>query len=430
MGEGEEGTLAVGGTPAAPVAVGAVETALMRIGVREHVARLLAATPSLRPSWFAAVALAAGLSVAASNAQTRGLPVFLFLAPLLPIAGVAAAYGPGVDPAYEISRAAPTSSFTLTLWRAAAVLATTTVLTFAAGFGLSAEPWTAAAWVLPSFAVAVASIALGTILEPAAACATVASVWIAGSIVAARMLDADSVFRGPAQLAYAALAIAGSVVVVRRRERVEIDQRRVRRRIVVAADEERRRLERNLHDGAQQQLVGIALKVRLAKAQVHRDQDATATLLDELETDVADALASLRELARGMYPPILAERGLVAALEAHASRLAFSVDVHAPGLARYAAEIEATLYFCCLEALQNVSKYAGASRVTVRLDRLGDELGFAVTDDGAGFEPRKSSRGAGLRNMEERLRAYGGSVEVRSAPGRGTTVRGRLKLDA
>jgi signal transduction histidine kinase len=201
-----------------------------------------------------------------------------------------------------------------------------------------------------------------------------------------------------------------------------------RRRIVAAQDEERRRLERNIHDGAQQQLVALAVKVRLARQLNDRDPVEAARRLEEVETELGQALEDLRDLARGIYPPLLADRGLAVALRSQASKAAVPVTVQAESLGRYPQDREAAVYFCCLEALQNVAKYAGATSVVIRLRGVGDELRFSVSDDGAGFDPAARAYGTGLRGMADRLEALGGDLLVDSAPGRGTTVSGRVPV--
>jgi signal transduction histidine kinase len=195
-----------------------------------------------------------------------------------------------------------------------------------------------------------------------------------------------------------------------------------RQRLVAAQDEERRRLERNLHDGAQQQLV--ALKIKLGMLRMVEDQEKRATLVDALSAETDDAIDSLRDLARGIYPPTLAQEGLVSALRAQASKAVVPTRVEADGIERYSPDVEAAVYFCTLEALQNIAKYAEASEAWVRLAARKGSLRFEVTDDGKGFDALTTKRGAGLQNMEDRLEALGGSVEIASAPGRGTTVAG------
>jgi signal transduction histidine kinase len=204
------------------------------------------------------------------------------------------------------------------------------------------------------------------------------------------------------------------------------DLRASRQRLVATQDEERRRLERNLHDGAQQQLVALAVKQRLVGELIDKDPDRAASMIAELQADTADALDTLRDLARGIYPQVLADRGLTAALEAQIRKTPVPVDLRPDSIGRHDQEIEAAVYFCCLEALQNVSKYANASRAVVRLEVDGPWLTFGVQDDGAGFDPAKTKLGTGLQGMSDRLEALGGGLEIRSEPGRGTTIAGRV----
>jgi signal transduction histidine kinase len=202
--------------------------------------------------------------------------------------------------------------------------------------------------------------------------------------------------------------------------------RRSRQRLVSAQDEERRRLERNLHDGAQQQLVALNVKLGLLERLVERDPAQAKTIASQLQGDATGALEELRDLARGIYPPLLADRGLVAALESQARKSAVPVEIEADGVGRYAREAEAAVYFSCLEALQNVAKYASASRATVRLTDGDGRLRFEVIDDGTGFDTASSSYGTGLQGIADRLSALDGELEVRSAPGSGTTLIGTL----
>jgi signal transduction histidine kinase len=222
--------------------------------------------------------------------------------------------------------------------------------------------------------------------------------------------------------------LAGQAGLILRNVRLIEELRASRQRLVTAQDEERRRLERNIHDGAQQQLVALAVKLRLARTLAGKDADRAQALLDELQTDTQEALENLRDLARGIYPPLLADQGLAAALQAQARKVPFPVEVQPDGVGRYPAETEATAYFCVLEALQNAAKYAEASTATVRLRQENGHLVFAVTDDGAGFDPATTPRGSGLQNMADRLEAVGGSVEVASSPGAGTTITGRIPV--
>jgi signal transduction histidine kinase len=205
-----------------------------------------------------------------------------------------------------------------------------------------------------------------------------------------------------------------------------VDLQASRARLVETADTERRRIERNLHDGAQQQLVALKISLGLARQLVTSAPGEAADLIAQTEQQAADALEELRELARGIYPPLLADLGLRAALEAQARKAALPVAVEATGLGRYPQQIEAAVYFCVLEALQNVAKYAQAPAARVTLCPDGQCLAFTVEDDGTGFDPATTPRGTGLQGISDRLGALGGSAEVTSAPGRGTRVTGRV----
>ncbi len=206
------------------------------------------------------------------------------------------------------------------------------------------------------------------------------------------------------------------------------DLRASRQRLVAAQDEERRRLERNLHDGAQQNLVALKVKLGLAEAFAEKDPAKAKELVGQLKADADEALETLRDLARGIYPPLLADKGLAAALESQARKATVPVAVDADGIGRYPQDIEAAVYFCSLEALQNIQKYAGASQASVRLAQSGGVLTVAVEDDGRGFDLSTAKKGAGLQNMEDRLDALGGTVEIISAPGSGATVTVRLPI--
>ncbi len=201
-----------------------------------------------------------------------------------------------------------------------------------------------------------------------------------------------------------------------------------RQRLVAAQDEERRRIERNIHDGAQQQLVALTIKLNLAEGLIGTDADGERELLAELRQEAAGAVEDLRDLARGIYPPLLASQGLVAALQAQAAKSPVPTSLDAGGIERYPQDVEAAVYFCVLEALQNVAKYAGASRARVRLEASGDQLLFEVADDGAGFDRGTKAFGTGLQGMADRLGAHGGILDVRTSPGTGTVITGRLRV--
>jgi signal transduction histidine kinase len=220
--------------------------------------------------------------------------------------------------------------------------------------------------------------------------------------------------------------LAAQAGLVLRNVRLIEELRDSRRRLVAAQDEERRRLERNIHDGAQQQLVALSIKLGLAESLVDRDPSKARDLMSALRTESSEALENLRDLARGIYPPLLADQGLAAALTAQARKSPLPVTVESDGIGRYAQDVEATVYFCTLEALQNVAKYAGATKATVRLAASGGSLTFEVADDGQGFDPAATGYGTGLQGMADRLDAIGGTLTIWSAPGAGTTVTGQV----
>jgi signal transduction histidine kinase len=210
--------------------------------------------------------------------------------------------------------------------------------------------------------------------------------------------------------------------------RSTIDELRAsRRRLVEAQDEERRKIERNLHDGAQQQLVALTVQLGLLERQAE-DPERVRTSANLLKDALQAALEDLRALARGIYPPLLADQGLAAALEAQSRRAAVPTTIESDGIRRYAREIESAVYFCALEALQNVAKYAGATSAVVRLGERGGTLEFEIVDDGRGFDPSTTTYGTGMQGMVDRLDAIGGTLEVSSEPGQGTRVLGRIAL--
>jgi signal transduction histidine kinase len=224
--------------------------------------------------------------------------------------------------------------------------------------------------------------------------------------------------------------VASQTALVLRNVRLIEELRESRRRIVAAQDSERRKLERNIHDGAQQQLVGLAVKLRLLDTAIAKDPSRAREMTAQLQAEAGDALENLRDLARGIYPPLLADQGLVAALESQARKAQLPVIVEADGAGRYGQDVEAAVYFCCLEALQNVAKYAAANHASIRLRYADAELEFQVIDDGRGFDPGATSFGTGLQGMSDRLDAVGGTINVRSSPGGGTIITGRVPVDS
>ena len=202
-----------------------------------------------------------------------------------------------------------------------------------------------------------------------------------------------------------------------------------RSRLAVARDDERRRIERDLHDGAQQQLVAVRVQLGIVQAALERDPVAGAMLLSEVADDLDGAIAQLRDLARGIYPPVLESEGLAEALRAAARSAVRPTEVTADAIGRLPREVERTAYFCCLEAMQNADRHAGdGARVQVRVARAGDLLEFSVSDDGAGADANGDAAGAGLVNIRDRVESAGGTLSIESAPDRGFSVTGRIPL--
>ena len=224
--------------------------------------------------------------------------------------------------------------------------------------------------------------------------------------------------------------LAAQAGLLLRNVRLIEELRESRRRIVSAQDDRAKRLERNIHDGAQQQLVALSVKARLARTLNDRDPAKAGELLAEIERETRSTLEDLRDLARGIYPPLLADRGLVEALGAQARRSPVPVTIEPDGLGRYGPEVEAGVYFSVLEALQNVAKYAEASSARVLLEGANGEVRFEVCDDGRGFDPADTRLGTGLQGIIDRVSALGGEVEITSLPGHGTTIAGRVPTSA
>ena len=206
------------------------------------------------------------------------------------------------------------------------------------------------------------------------------------------------------------------------------DLKAAQKRLVSAQDAERRRLERNIHDGAQQQLVALAVKLKLADGLIERDAQKAREIVGQLQGETHTALEDLRDLARGIYPPLLADKGLVSALEAQARKSGLPVEVHADAIARYPQDVEAAVYFSCLEAMQNIAKYASASSASVTIAERDHSLCFTVPR-----RPWLDPAGTGrhrAQGIADRVGALDGQVTVTSSPGSGTTIEGRLPVPA
>ena len=238
-------------------------------------------------------------------------------------------------------------------------------------------------------------------------------------------LDADGELLGAVGGA-AALALENARLEAELRAHLE-ELRASRTRIVEAGYAERRRVERDLHDGAQQRLVSLALNLRLAQSTIREDPGKAEGLLEGAGQDLEQALAELRELARGIHPGVLSDRGLGAALESLASRAPLPVELADVADGRLPQAMESAAYFVVAEALTNVAKYAGASRATVKVTSVNGSLAVEISDDGVGGADPRS--GSGLRGLSDRVAALGGRLDVQSPPGEGTTVRATIPLE-
>jgi len=406
----------------------ALDRTLIRLGVHDDVAGIVAATPSLRSSWMLAALAAAAFAAWGGNDDPRLLTVIAILAPILPVAGVAAAYGPWADPMFEVTQASPASGFRVLLLRSIAVLLSAGVLVAVATLLGPSTGIDALAWILPSLALCSTSLMLATFMPLSRAAALVAFAWLALAAFVAAKQPALTLLRGPAQLGFTLVTVLSSLIVARRRNHLEIANLHTRRSLVEAADTERRRIERNIHDGAQQQLVAIGVKAGLARMMVTKDPDKAMEIMDQVRADAQAALEGLRDMTRGAYPPILADEGLAAALAAKARSASLPISLELPEVGRLPKPVEIAVYLCCSEAMQNAAKYADASAITVTLRNQVGVLSFSVVDDGLGFEPSTVRRGIGMRSMTERVESLGGTLDVRSAPGAGTTISGTIPL--
>jgi signal transduction histidine kinase len=250
------------------------------------------------------------------------------------------------------------------------------------------------------------------------------------SAVAAILHDPALEDQSPFVNAVGGLAL---VVLVNQRLTAEVeaslqDGRRSRKRILAVADEERRRIERDLHDGAQQRLVALRIQLELASERSTEQQLPNAGELHTFGEEVGEALEAIRSLAAGVYPPLLVDCGLTEALRSVVRGSPTPATIAAQDLGRFSPQIEATVYFCCLEALQNSAKHASARSVSIAVSNGGSDLRFEVRDDGSGFDAERQAAGRGLTNMHDRLVAVGGSLVVESHPGRGTRVAGTIPL--
>jgi signal transduction histidine kinase len=223
-------------------------------------------------------------------------------------------------------------------------------------------------------------------------------------------------------------AVTGSMLTALESHRIEAELKTSRASALSAVDDERQRIERDLHDGAQQRLIAMRMKLSVTERLFDKDRDRAKALIGELGKDVEAAIAELRIYAHGIIPPLLAERGLAAALADAGQRAGLPTSMDVESVGRCDPGIERAIYFCCLEALQNAAKHAGTGAPTrLTLRREVDNLCFTVCDDGVGLSPGgKFSDGQGLRNMRERIEAVGGELEIVAGANGGTNVTGRV----
>jgi signal transduction histidine kinase len=219
--------------------------------------------------------------------------------------------------------------------------------------------------------------------------------------------------------------LAATSLMLLENTRLVDELRASRSRIVTAGERERRRLERDLHDGAQQRLV--AIKMRLTLAQELADPEALSKALDATRKDADAAIEELRALARGIYPGVLRKLGPAAALRDLASSSAVPIEVNDHGIGRLSDAIEAAIYFCAREAIQNAAKHAGpGAKATVTLRHHQETIEVTVSDNGGGMPPARGSNGLGMTSMRDRIEAVGGHFEVVSAARQGTSIRATI----
>jgi signal transduction histidine kinase len=287
----------------------------------------------------------------------------------------------------------------------------------------------AAALVALSFAIPIAAIATGSVLDPVQDLIDATRRIVRGDLSTRLPILTDDEL-GDLARNFNTMQDGLLEREALRGENVQLvdDLRGALSRVVAATDEERRRMERDLHDGAQQHLVLLKMKLGMLEDAIDRDPDAAKAQTTELKADLGRALAELRDLAHGIYPAILEHEGLAAALRDAVERSPINAQLESNGTARYAPQLEAAVYFCCLEALQNAAKHAPDSMVVVRLAEADGALRFEVADDGPGFDPASQNGTAGLQNMADRIGALGGELRIESAPGAGASVNGRVPI--
>jgi signal transduction histidine kinase len=250
-------------------------------------------------------------------------------------------------------------------------------------------------------------------------------------LIPGRLLLQDSAQRLMARIEHQAIANRALIDSRLESERLAAlrELRASRRRTVVAAEQERRRIERDLHDGAQQRLIALRIRLGLAAETVTREPEESSHMLFELAEEAQGALDELRSLVHGSHPQLLIDHGLRAALESVTRKAPFAANLNAEDLGRYKPEVEAGVYFTCVEALQNAAKHAGSgATVTIHLRSNPENLFFEVRDTGRGFDASTWRPAGGLVNMRDRIGAIGGDLEIHSRPGEGTLVSGSVEI--
>jgi signal transduction histidine kinase len=235
----------------------------------------------------------------------------------------------------------------------------------------------------------------------------------------------DSALITQLYIAIAALTTLCLAAIMRERERGALELTKSHARIAAAGAQERRRLEGDLHDRVQNRIVGLLVRLRIAHDRTEQAAPDVADILAGLVHEAEALSEELRRIAHGVAPPLLVARGLVDALRSECALSGVPVEIVAGDVGLSRSHVEAAVYLCCLESIQNAAKHAGSdASVTVRLRREGDELAFSVRDTGVGFDPRATTPGAGLNGFRDRIDAVGGRVKIVTAEGRGTTVTG------
>jgi signal transduction histidine kinase len=263
----------------------------------------------------------------------------------------------------------------------------------------------------------------------AVAAAVVSAVWATSNELGpfVEHSASDSALALQLYITLAALTTLCLAAIVSERRRAAVELAESRARIAAAGAAERRRLERELHDRAQNRLVGLQIRLSLAQDRAAQTAPEVAANLGGLVADAEAVSEELRRIAHGISPQLLATHGVVDALRSECAHSAIAVQIGAEDVGLSAPDVETAVYLCCLEAIQNAAKHAGRrARVTVRLRREGDELEFTVHDTGRGFDAQVTAGGAGLTGIQDRIETVGGRVEIVAAPGRGTTVAGAV----